>query len=244
MPAKSRPSAPKRAPSALREFMTGVREETPLMLGVVPFGLIFGVLGTGAGLDPVVVFFMSSIVFGGASQVVFAQLAAAGAGGAVIAATVGVVNLRHMLYSAAMVKHLSGLGRGWKVLLSYLLTDEAFFVSFNRMETRPPGPKMHYHLLGSGLMLWVCWQAATLAGIMLGATLPGEWNLDFALPLTFLALLVPLIRSVPAAVAMAVAGACALLFRGLPLNLWIIAAAAVGMAAGYAAESLLRWRRA
>ena len=214
------------------------------MLGVVPFGMIFGVLGVEAGIDPVAVFFMSSIVFGGASQVVFAQLAAAGAGGLVIASTVGIVNLRHALYSASMVKYLSGLGPGWKVLLSYLLTDEAFFVSLNRMQTRPPGPYMHYHLLGSGLTLWVSWQVATLAGILLGETIPAEWNLGFALPLTFLALLVPQIHSKPAAAAAAAAGATALLVQWLPWNLWVIAAAGAGMAAGYATDGFLRRRRA
>ena len=229
-------------PSALREFLTGVREETPLLLGVVPFGMIFGVFGVEAGIDPVAVFFMSSIVFGGASQVIFAQLAAAGTGGLVIASTVGIVNLRHALYSASMVKYLSGLGRGWRVLLAYLLTDEAFFVSLNRMETRPPGPHMHYHLLGSGLTLWSSWQVATLAGIMLGETIPAEWNLDFALPLTFLALLVPQLRSRPAAAAAAAAGTAALLVQWLPWNLWVIAAAVAGMTAGYATDALLRRR--
>ena len=245
MPAKPHPpTRGDEAPSALREFLTGIREETPLLLGVVPFGMIFGVLGVEAGIDPVAVFFMSSIVFGGASQVVFAQLAAAGAGGLVIASTVGIVNLRHALYSASMVKYLSGLGRGWKILLAYLLTDEAFFVSLNRMQTRPPGPHMHFHLLGSGLTLWTSWQFATLAGILLGETIPAAWNLGFALPLTFLALLVPQARSWPAAAAIACAGTTALLFQPLPWNLWVIAAAGVGMAAGYATDEFLRWRRA
>ena len=79
----------------MQEFRDGIREEAPLMLGVFPFGMVFGVLGVEAGLDPVVVFFMSSIIFGGASQVIFAQMASAGAGLFVIAGTVGVVNLRH-----------------------------------------------------------------------------------------------------------------------------------------------------
>ena len=245
MPPPSRPKQPAdTAPSALREFLAGVREESPLLLGTVPFGMIFGVLGTEAGMDPVVVFFMSSIVFGGASQVVFAQLVAAGAGGLVIASTVGVVNLRHMLYSASMVKYLSGLPMGWRAVLSYLLTDEAYFVSLNRMQTRPHGPNMHYHLLGSGLLLWSSWQIATLAGIVLGETIPAEWNLDFALPLTFLALLVPQTRSWPVAVAVASAGITALAANGLPWNLWVIVAAATGMAAGFATDTLMRRRPA
>ena len=123
-------------PSARQELLDGIREELPLMLGVIPFGVLFGVLGVEVGLEPIAVFFMSSIVFGGASQIVFTQLVAAGASGGVIASIVGIVNLRHMLYSATMAQYLSHLPRRWKIILSYLLTDEAFFISHHRITTR------------------------------------------------------------------------------------------------------------
>ncbi len=226
-----------RAPSAWDEFLTGVKEESPLLLGVVPFGMIYGVLGVEAGLDPLVVFFMSSIVFGGASQVIVTQLAAASAGSLVIASTVGIVNLRHMLYSARMVEYLSGLGRGWKIILSYLLTDEAFFISLNRMENRPAGPFMHYHLLGTGLTLWVSWQFATLAGIMIGEAIPPSLGFGFAIPLTFLAITAPQIKSWPAAAALITSAVMALVCYEMPWNLWIITASLAGMAAGYITET-------
>lgn len=230
-------SFPPQTLSAREELITGIREEAPLMIGVVPFGMIFGVLGIEAGLDPLVVFFMSSIVFGGASQIVFTQLMLAGAGGWVITGTVGIVNLRHMLYSATMVEYLGGLSRGWKILLSYLLTDEAFFISLNRMQNRAPGPFMHYHLLGTGLTLWGGWQIATAAGILIGEAIPASLSLGFAIPLTFLAITVPQIRSWPTATALITSGVAALALQDLPWNLWVIAASLAGMAAGYIAET-------
>ena len=86
------------------EFLAGIRAELPLLLGVVPFGLIFGVLGLAAGLPAWAVVLSSSLVFGGSSQVVLAQLWGAATPGPVIVATVGVVNLRHALYSAAVAR--------------------------------------------------------------------------------------------------------------------------------------------
>ena len=223
-------------PKASTEFWTGVKEEAPLLVGVAPFGIIIGALGVEIGIDPLVVFFMSSILFGGAGQIIFLQLFLSGAGGITIASTIGMTNLRHVLYSATMVEYLSHLSTRWKILLSYLLTDEAFFISLNRMQNRPPSPYMHYHLLGTGLTLWVSWQITTLIGIIIGEVVPPELNLDFALPLTFLTVLVPQIRSIPAIVALITATSVALIAHEMPWNLWLMTAICTGMLAGYGAE--------
>ena len=231
------------AMTPMREFRDGIREETPLMLGVVPFGMVFGVLGVEAGLDPVVVFFMSLIIFGGASQVIFAQMASAGAGLFVIAGTVGVVNLRHALYSATMVEYLGRLPLGWKMLLSYLLTDEAFVISNNRMRNRPHSPHMHYHLLGTGLTLWVSWQLATLCGIIIGAAIPPELGLGFAIPLTFVSITAPQLKHQPNLAAFVTAGVVAMVSQNLPWNIWVIVAAIAGIIAGAVAEKMASGER-
>ncbi len=222
-----------------QEFWHGVRDELPLMLGVVPFGMVFGVLGVEVGLDPIVVMAMSIIIFGGASQVIFAQMVAAGAGGLVIAGTVGIVNLRHTLYSATITQYLSGVPMRWRILIAYLLTDEAFFISLNRMQTKPPSPNMHFHMIGTGALLWVSWQVATAAGIGLGALIPPSLNLGFAIPLTFMAITVPLITSKPPFIALITGGAVAIMGQDLPWNSWVITAALSGMLAGYIAERSL-----
>ena len=225
--------------TARQEFWDGVRDEIPLMLGVFPFGMVFGVLGVEAGLEPLVVMAMSVIVFGGASQVVFVQMVGAGASGMVITGTVGIINLRHALYSATLTQYIQGLPMRWRFVLAYLLTDEAFFISLNRMQTKPPSPYMHFHMLGTGGLLWVMWQIATAIGIGLGELIPDALNLGFAIPLTFMAITLPQITSIPPLVALLVAGTVAILGQDLPWNIWVITAGLIGMIAGYCAEMLL-----
>ena len=159
-------------PNRRTEFWTGVRQELPLQLGVVPFGLVFGVLGLASGLSPLQTILLSSVLFGGASQVVFAQLWGVGVPAPIVGASVSVINLRHALYSASMAPYLRTLPLRWRIPLAYLLTDEAYAVSINRFTNEPASPYQHYHLLGTGLTLWVCWQIATITGVVFGATIP------------------------------------------------------------------------
>ena len=219
-------------PSRRQEFWSGVRQELPLQLGVAPFGLVFGVLGLAAGLTPLQTILMSSIVFGGASQVVFAQLWGS-VPGPVVGASVSVINLRHMLYSASMAPYLRALPLRWRIPLAYLLTDEAYAVTINRLRHAPQGPYQHYHLLGTGMLLWVCWQITTIIGVVFGATIPPEWSLEFAIPLTFIAVVVPILRRRADFVACATAGVISVAGQSLPWKSWIILAALGGILAGW-----------
>ncbi len=218
--------------AARSEFFAGVRAELPLLLGVVPFGLIFGVLGLAAGLPAWAVVLSSSLVFGGSSQIVFAQLFGVAAPGAVIVATVGVVNLRHALYSAAVAEYLQALPWRWKLLLAYLLTDEAFAAAIGRLRDGPATPQRHWFLFGTGFTLWAGWQLATLGGVLLGVAIPAGWSLDFSVALTFIALLVLAVHRRSEAGAALAAAATALLAAGLPHKLGLLLAAAVGVAVG------------
>ena len=219
-------------PSRRQEFWSGVRQELPLQLGVAPFGLVFGVLGLAAGLTPLQTILMSSIVFGGASQVVFAQLWGS-VPGPVVGASVSVINLRHMLYSASMAPYLRALPLRCRIPLAYLLTDEAYAVTINRLRHAPQGPYQHYHLLGTGMLLWVCWQITTIIGVVFGATIPPEWSLEFAIPLTFIAVVVPILRRRADFVACATAGVISVAGQSLPWKSWIILAALGGILAGW-----------
>ena len=124
-------------PSPKSEFIQGIMDQLPLQLGVVPFGLVFGVLGMASGLSAWQTILMSSVIFGGASQVVFAQLWMAGAAPIIVGSSVAVLNLRHVLYSVAVAKYLRLLSLRWRILLGYLLTDEAFAISIKRFEHDP-----------------------------------------------------------------------------------------------------------
>lgn len=218
--------------SPSEEFRAGALAELPLLLGVVPFGLIYGVLGLAAGLPAWAVVAMCMILFAGSSQIVFAQLWGAQAPALVIGATVGVVNLRHALYSASVAPYLKELPLRWKLLLSYLLTDEAYAAAIGRMMDGPATPHRHWFLLGTGLTLWASWQLSALAGVLMGTAIPASWSLDFSLALTFLAVVVPSLRRRSDVIAALSAASVAILAQGLPHKLWIIAAAFSGMAAG------------
>lgn len=221
--------------------MAGVQAELPLLLGVFPFGMIYGILALDAGLSPAVAQAMSSIVFAGSSQFVAAQLFSANAPELVIILTIAVVNLRHALYSASVAPYTRHLSPLWKTLTAYLLTDEAFAVGILHYqcqdEHKPIPMTAHWYYLGAGIALWSTWQLSTAAGIFLGAQVPASWPLDFTLPLTFIALMVPALKDRPAIVAALAAGATALLAYALPFKLGLITAALVGIGVGVLLEA-------
>jgi 4-azaleucine resistance transporter AzlC len=219
-------ASPEAAPRA--EFLAGVRDQLPLLLGVIPFGMIFGALAVDSGLPAWGASGLSLFVFAGSAQFVSLNLVETGAPAAVMIFTIFVVNLRHALYSASLAPHVRSLPTRWKVLLAYLLTDEAFAVAQGRYR-QPPLDRAHWYTLGTGLALWFSWQVSTLAGVIFGTQIPTSWSLEFALPLTFLAMLLPALIDRPAWAAALTAGVVAVWLRGLPYNLGLVAAALVAV---------------
>lgn len=231
--------------SARTAFLAGVRAELPILLGVIPFGLIYGITALAAGIPPLLAQAMSVIVFAGSAQFVIAQLVAATTPAVVIVLTVFVVNLRHVLYSGSIAPYLQHMNGRWQKLLAYLLTDEAYAVTIVHYQSNPEAPGRRWYLLGSGLALWSTWQASTAAGIFLGAAIPASWPLDFALPLTFIALALPAIRDRATVAAAVAAGITVMATRGLPFRLNLLVAALAGVCAGLAVERLwpVRYRQ-
>ena len=219
-----------------KQFWAGARAEIPLLIGVIPFGLIYGALALNAGLSPAEAQMMSSIVFAGSAQFITAQLVHEATPGLVIVLTIAVVNLRHMLYSASMAPYIAALPTRWKAVLSYLLTDEAYAPTILHYERHGTTPHTHWFWLGAGCTLWLFWQLSTAVGIFLGAAIPAAWSLDFALPLTFIAMLVPVLRGRPAIAAALSAGLVALVAFSLPYKLGLILAALVGILVGMVLE--------
>lgn len=220
-------------PVRLRTFLRGARDELPLLIAVMPFGVIYGVTALEAGLTRFQAQSMSYIIFGGSSQFVASKLFAESIPWSVITLTVVMVNLRHMLYSASVAPYLKELPFGWKALLSYLLTDEAYAVVISYYQKEREERYDHMYFLGAGLILWLTWQMSTAMGIFLGKMLPSDWPLDFFLPLTFIAILVPSLNNYPSIIAALTAGICSMLFFGFPYKLGLIAAALVGMTGGF-----------
>ena len=222
--------------NAKREFFNGFKDESPILLGVIPFGMIYGILALGAGLSQAEAQAMSVIVFAGSAQFMLVQLAGLDTPMLVMILTGFVINLRHALYSASIAPHLKNLSPVWKGILSYLLTDEAYAVGITRYYKRDASPFKHWYFLGAGLALWTSWQISTAVGVFLGAQVPSSWSLDFTLALTFIALVVPALKDRPSVLAAVSAGATAILTAGLPYKLNLIVAAIVGIIVGLWSE--------
>ena len=217
------------------QFLLGIRDQAPILLGVAPFGVIFGALAISAGIPPLESQALSLLIFAGSAQFIAVGLIAEGTGALIVILTIFVVNLRHMLYSASMARYFKPLDLRWKFSLSWLLTDEAFAVASTRYR-RGPMTNAHWYTLGTGLALWGTWQVSTAVGILLGAGIPKSWNLAFALPLTFLALLAPTLTDRASWAAAVTGGILAVLFATLPFRLGLFIAALAGITAGLIVE--------
>ncbi|WP_254543513.1 AzlC family ABC transporter permease [Halomarina pelagica] len=216
-------------------FLAGARATAPITVGIVPFGLLAGAAAVAVGITPMQALGMSVFIFAGASQLAAIDLVENGAPAAVVIATVLVVNLRMTMYSASIAPYFDRMRTLARLPLAYLLTDHAYALSVTRFGDDDPASRPWYYL-GTALPLWVVWQACTVIGIVAGAAVPESIPLDFAVPLTFLALLVPAIEGRSTAAAAAVGGGVAVLGAGVPFNLGLIVGALCGIGGGMLAE--------
>ena len=226
------PSSPRAA------LLAGARDTFPLLVGAWPFGIIFGALAITSGFSPLGAAAMSALVFAGSSQFIAVGLVAAASPQLVIILTTFVVNLRHMLYSATLAPHLNKLPRAWLLPLGFWLTDESFVVSAKRFTEEEHAKDKHWYLLGSEITMYANWQLVTWIGIIAGQAIrdPSGWGLDFAMVVTFIGMLVPLVKNRPALISVLVAGSVALLAHSLPNQLGLLVAALLGILAGALAE--------
>ena len=215
--------------SNFKIFLKGIIDVSPLMIPVVPFGLIFGVLAVDVGFTPIETMCMSLIIFGGASQIVLLQLFSGGASSLVIISSVGAVNSRHLLYGAVVSEHLSDLKLIWKIIISYFLIDQAFARS-NEYFKKNKDDNKYFHLIGGGATCWIIWQSTTFLGIILGSAIPEELGLSFAIPLTFLALLIDDLRKFINLIVIIVSGFVATFgYNIIPFKAYVIVAAFIGL---------------
>lgn len=203
----------------------------------VPFGLLVGIAAVDAGLDLVETLGMTVLFFAGVAQLAAIDLLGAAAPAAVVVLAAIVVNLRYVMYSASIAPFLEAEPRRWRWLLAYLLIDITYALSVNRYREHPDRPRRWYYL-GTAAPIWVVWTASVAAGVLVGARLPAAWRLDFAVPLLFLALLVPTLEDRPSLAAAAVAGAVATAGHDLPFDVGLVVGALSGVAAGLLAG---RW---
>ncbi len=227
-------------PSQARaEFLAGMKATIPLVIGAFPFGVIFGALAITSGISIPGTIAMSLFVFAGSAEFIGVGLVAQGVSVPIIILTTFMVNLRHALYSATLAPYVKHLPQRWLLPLGYMLTDEAFVIASTHYNQPGDPTYKHWYWLGSDVLLFVCWQLFTWIGIFAGTRIPdpSRLGLDFALSVSFIGMLVPLMKSRPVVTAVVVAGIVAVIANPLPNKLGLMVAALAGVAAGVIIES-------
>jgi predicted branched-subunit amino acid permease len=227
------------------ELRAGAMAIVPMLIGVIPFGLVAGVTPVTAGLGPGAAIGFSTIVFAGASQLAAIDVLGDGGTAVVAALTACTINLRMLLYSASLAPYLSRERLGRRLWVAYLMTDQAYAVSILRWADEDPATgdqgeldRRWSYYLGAGLTLWAAWQASTVAGALIGNAVPDSVPLGFAVPLVFLVLLVPTLSRLHAVVAAAVGGAATVVGLELGIGpLSVLLGALAGVAAGALVDS-------
>ncbi|CAM4026362.1 AzlC family ABC transporter permease [Deinococcus marmoris] len=227
------PSMP--SPGGASSFWKGLRAFLPLVPGVMPFGMVAGIAAVQAGFTPLESMAFSLIGYAGSAQLVASQMFGQTPVLLIVLATL-IVNLRFAMYSASMLPLFDGVPLARRWLLAYSLTDQSYAVTMGRPATEPD-PVAYY--TGATALMWLTWQIGTAVGALLGAKIPASWPLEFAVPLSFIALLVPVLRSRPQMLAAGISAVVAVAAHSLPFRLNLILGAVCGIAAGLLVQ---RWK--
>ena len=225
-------------------YWTGFRDGSPFILVVIPFALLFGVIATEAGLNLIETMSMTILVIAGAAQFTAIALMLEEAPTFIVLLTALAVNLRMAMYSAALVPHL-GKSPGWvRALMAYFMVDQAFAVAFKKYEEEPGmtmAQKIAYYF-GCLSPIVPLWYLFSYIGAVVGTAIPPEYSLDFAIPICFIALTAPMMRSLPHFTAALVSVGVTLLLIWVPYNLGLIIAGILAMMAGAQMELWLKRR--
>jgi predicted branched-subunit amino acid permease len=194
------------------------------------------------GMSPGTSIGMTLLFYSGSAQMVALQLLHTGALPVTIVVTALIINLRFIMYSASLAPYVHHLPRRWTWPMAYLLSDQSYALCVLKFASGELGRFAHHFYAGTAISMWLAWQLSVVAGIYLGASIPQSWSLGFAIPLSFLALLIPGLRSMPSLGAALVGGVLAVLAINLPYNLGLVTASIGGVIAGLVIESLRKPR--
>ncbi|WP_338272881.1 AzlC family ABC transporter permease [Roseicyclus marinus] len=233
------PSSPRTA------FSRGIRTALPFVIVVGPFGLLFGVVGTEAGLNIAQVMGFTILVIAGASQFTALQLMADHAPTFIVVASALAVNLRMAMYSASFAPHLGAAPVWQRALIAYMNVDQTYALAHADYEARPQqstAEKVAF-FFGAATPIIPVWVGATALGIVVGEAIPPALGLDFAVPITFIALIAPALRTIAHVAAALTSVVMAILLAFLPWNLWLLAAGLAAMIVGAEVERRMEARR-
>lgn len=223
--------------NAQQAFVAGARATVPLLLGILPWGVIAGITAVNVGLSPVQMIGMSFLIFAGASQLAIIGLIGQTAPIAVVVLTAVVIDLRHLMYSASIAPFFRQYDRATKWFGAYFLNDETYAVSITEFRTATSDVQSRKPFyFGSGIAMLATWVGSTGIGAVLGANVPPGLSLEFAIPLTYIALLFSTLDDRLTEIAALVAGGVSILAAALPFNLGLMTAALVGIGTGVGVE--------
>ncbi len=214
-------------------FLQGIKDVLPLNIPVILFGIFYAVLCIELGFSAYFAIGTSLIIFAGGSQLIFITLLTAGAVPWVIFGSVIMNNSRNFLYGAVFSKYIEKKSSVWKVILSFFLTDQCFAVSNDYLKKNYKNKFAHYHMLGSGITVWVIWQLSNLIGVWLGDIVSDQLSLNFFVAITFLALIAKDLGKLDHFIIIIVSAICSLIFYNLPLKAYVIVAAIAGIYLAY-----------
>ena len=225
-------------PAARAAYLSGVRDVIFVAPSYLPFGLVCGVASVNAGLTTGAAVAMPAIVYAGSAQAVMLQFVQSNAALWVAILSGCVINLRLAVYSAAMAAKVRQFSTGQRMVVAAFLVDNTFAFLQARERSHPHDKHLIAYYAGTSTVFWSFWFLFCAIGIFAGNVVPASWQLDFAIPLSFIAIAATSIRSVPMAVAAVVGGAASVLLFSLPLKLGLIAACGVGLLAGLLADKV------
>ncbi|MEM6888380.1 MAG: AzlC family ABC transporter permease [Pseudomonadota bacterium] len=235
------PATTAKSLTTLQAFRKGVFDGAPFVLVVGPFAVLFGVLATEAGLLLIETMAFSLVVIAGAAQFTALQLMTENAPTAIVLASALAVNLRMAMYSAALTPWLGAAPLWQRACAAYLILDQSYACAMLEFERHPEmniRARVAY-FVGTAALVAPAWYLCTLLGAVAGTAIPESWALDFALPITFLALVAPMLRTLPHVIAAVVAIVVSLLLAGLPYSLGVLVAGLLAMLCGAQAEKML-----
>jgi predicted branched-subunit amino acid permease len=225
-------------------YRQGILDAAPFILVIIPFATLFGVLAADAGLNVVETMAFSIVVIAGAAQFTALQLMQENVPTVIVLISALAVNLRMAMYSASLTPYIGAAPLWQRALCAYLTVDQSYVVGVSKFEREPDMtvPERVGYFLGAVTPIVPLWYGFTLVGALLGAQVPDSWALDFAIPITFLAMIAPMFRTAAHVVAALVAVVVALLAAGVPYSLGLIIAGIAGMMAGAQTEIWLERR--
>lgn len=222
-------------PADLRD---GITDVAPVLPGFIPFGMVYGVAAVNVNMSQIQAVIMSLITFAGTAQVAAIGMIGRDAPVIVIVLTGLLINLRFAMYSASLAPYFRDEPLPWQMMLAFVLATPGYVLATARFTADTSLNKRSYYL-GTSVPVWATWQVGTVLGVIAGMRLPSDWQLEFAFPLLFIALLFPLLESIPEALTAAVAGIVAILAEELPLNAGFLLAVLVGVIVGMICDSRL-----